>query len=72
MWRELPLTRATLIERGLRVHGVWTTHKGLDTPDIVHVHWQGDANRHEIKVARHIIVGRKIYNVFPGDDRPWE
>ena len=72
MWRELPLTRQTLLDRGLRVHGVYTQHKGVTTPDRVYVHWQDDANRHEIKVAEHLIVARRVFNVFPGDERPWE
>lgn len=71
LWRELSLTRNTLIERGLCVHGVWTMHIGLDTPPRVYIDWQNDPNHHEIQVAEHLVVARRIINVTPGDQKPW-
>jgi hypothetical protein len=70
-WRELPLTRDALRQRGLHVDGVWTTYTGLTTPDIVYVHWENEPNRHEMNVARHIVVARKVFDIEPGQDRPW-
>lgn len=71
LWRELSLTRGTLLERGLRVHGVWTMHIGLDTPPRVYVDWQDAPNKHEIDVAEHLVVARKIIHVEPGGNKPW-
>ena len=71
LWRELPLTRGTLLERGLRVHGVWTMHIGLDTPPRVYVDWQSEPNRHERTVAEHLVVARKVIHIEPGGRKPW-
>lgn len=71
LWRELPLTRAALINRGLRVHGVWTMHIGLGTPPRVYVDWQDDPNKHEMKVAEHLVVARRIIHITAADNKPW-
>ena len=71
LWSELPLTRGTLHDRGLRVHGVWTMHIGLDTPLRVYIDWQEAPNKHEVKVAEHLVVARKIIHILPGDEKPW-
>ena len=71
LWRELSLTRNALIDRGLRVHGVWTMHIGLDTPPRVYIHWQDDPNKHEMKVAEHLVVARRIIHVRPSNAAPW-
>jgi hypothetical protein len=71
LWRELPLTRGTLLERGLRVHGVWTMHIGLDTLPRVYVDWQSEPNRHERAVAEHLVVARKVIHIEPGGRKPW-
>ncbi|WP_424943894.1 hypothetical protein [Aliiroseovarius crassostreae] len=71
LWRELSLTRETLQDRDLSVHGVWTMHIGVDTPPRVYIDWQFAPNKHEIKVAEHIVVARKIIHILPGDAKPW-
>lgn len=70
LWRELSLTRSTLLERGLRVHGVWTVHIGLGTPPCVYVDWQTEPNRHERAVAENLVVARKIIHVERGGNKP--
>ena len=70
-WRELPLTRSALIDRGLRVHGVWTMHKGLATPPRVYIDWQDEPNPHERGVAEHMVIARRIIHINPGNDKPW-
>lgn len=71
LWRELSLTRNALRDRGLRVHGVWTMHIGLDTPPRVYIDWQDEPNKHEMKVAEHLVVARRIIHLKPGDEKPW-
>lgn len=71
LWRELSLTRGTLHDRGLSVHDVWTMYIGLDTPPRVYIDWQEAPNKHEIKVAEHLVVARRIIHILPGDEKPW-
>ncbi|MBT3143476.1 hypothetical protein KL867_20670 [Ruegeria litorea] len=46
-------------------------HIGLDTPPRVYVDWQDAPNKHEIDVAEHLVVARKIIHIEPGGRKPW-
>lgn len=71
LWRELPLTRATLQDRGLKVLGVWTMDIGIRSHQRVYVDWQQEPNQHEFQLAKHLVFARRIIDILPGDEKPW-